>query len=107
MYGLGFEEEYLTSPCSDVWTASDVVKLGFTMDDLIKYAHMEHIDQYMSLNPSAVDECNLGAKQKHITMLTPKKEAIVQPQVINIVLPPTQKQEPMIRITRKHRHGLK
>lgn len=71
LYGLQFPEGgyVLSSPASEEWTAQDVLKMGYSMQDLIDHAGMEYVEQYIELQPTAQDEALLAATQQHIDSL--------------------------------------
>jgi len=111
LYGLSYNGDHLVSAHHDHWVAGEVVKIGLIMEDLMKYAGLSSLEQYLSLEPTPEDEENLKATHKHIQLLMPRQEK-------SLPIPIPQKERELRRFTpppkivptaetRKHRHGLK
>ena len=69
-FGLEFPQDgpMLTSPTADDWRASDVIRMGLRMDDLLEMG-MCYLEHYMNLEPSAEEEKALGANIVQIKAL--------------------------------------
>lgn len=59
----------LSTSATDDITAKDALYLGYSMDDLIRHAGMEYLEQYLALEPTNEDERALQATKQHVTSL--------------------------------------